>query len=728
MLHLALRTGGPRRVLSPNNITNLRRRGYFTIQLCTADWKAGTDPRDYRVPRLDDDKAQAMLDCMKRAIHGPQGILAANPLRGFRYVAHKGKRDYRKVDWAPDDDETEILLPTLEALAFSDTDRQEWTERGAELGKKLINDTVKHPPTRRIPYYAGPKPEIPDHICQTRLGSGYTDDKGIPGVTDEYLYASLVAGSSSPAHQEDVWLFSVNRVELGSPKVWLMTGPEHEKALEALVERKLGVKRVDKDSQYVRHQDILFNTDFLGDEVEYFIVPQMETDIVVTLPMAYHEVVNSGPNVAMAVNFRLPEETEKALLGGFYKPITSYTFCDPAVCKAVDPITKDIYDASLADLIQPDPTNYRVTFARTWQYNNGTGSPSHCDDDRMAESEAVADHLMADEDDEEVASAERRIGGDNYVVDDHGSAKSTTHGSNTPAKATTRGSTLMPGLPSVMAMHMTPLTRHTISPTSPALSSQSADGSRYHIIELALSRAFPAPLVRDIMAVPEGMPAPFHPAVLARAFQLLYVSLFEDPISTPLPPLIEEAEADLVGLYRESLSPVSETPASKLYRLSSASSLWTMITGGVQERAVLRKEMAVAGLGKIKTEKYLLGQLEARARTDGLDAKELGNRLERFIHDAKVVGELGQLGVGLPVRQPVAPGPWFEEAFRNPKSRDVTKVRALGRDVVLQDYLDMTEPQRRLFAVWAGRRWGVRSGPARETASDVVSWLKRLAQ
>ncbi|OIW23064.1 hypothetical protein CONLIGDRAFT_686833 [Coniochaeta ligniaria NRRL 30616] len=699
ILPLALRTSGQRCALSANNMTNLRRRGYFMIKLCTADWKAGTDPRDYLVARLDDKKAQALLGTMKAAITGE---LADSPLKGFEYVSPRSKKDYTKVDWAPANAPAEFTLPTLESLVFSPTNRQKWTDHGADLGKMLINETVAHPPTGSIGYYIGPKPDIPESICTPRLGSGFHADKGIPGVTDEYLYASLRAGSASSVHQEDVLLFSANSLVLGHPKVWLITGPEHEEAVERVVERKVSVKRVNKDSQYVRHQNLFFNTDFLGDEVESFVVPQIEGDI-------------------------------------------------------------EIYEAPLVDLIPIDTTGCKVTFRRPLRSDNDVakwqraGQPSYGNDATVEEDVGV-DRPMTKGDDEEDAIAVGDDGGDNHTSED-GIAEPPIVSSATP-QATAEQNTPAPRLPSAetasgLAIRTTPLVGNTILPASPratelpshppsalniqlhppppplsAPSSPPTSGRKYAVFELALLRAFPDQLARDIMSVPEAMAVTLHPAVLARTFQLFYVSLFSDPVPVEVSISSEDVEDNLVSLYElyaESLT-VDETSAAKVRRLRWAAALWEGIMGRVRPknksgRVALREKMTAHGCGpKYHVEKYLRLRLEGRASVEGVDGKPI----EVFVDEAKIVAELGLLGVGLPVAGAVVPGEWFKGCFPKPKREDVKKVSMLTMTVVLQDYLSMTEPQRKVFAGRAGRPWDVRGRGTEEGAVEVVARLKAM--
>ncbi|GME36518.1 Aspartyl beta-hydroxylase [Neofusicoccum parvum] len=166
----------------------------------------------------------------------------------------------------------------------------------------------------------------------------------IPGVHTSYLYISGSRKSSSPLHVEDAFLGSINLVLAGAPKVWLMVEPRFRAKLEERVRQHLvetdleseeegeydeednedqddeggdhrGEDDQDNDqdddlqydgpcSQFVRHQSSLLSPKLLDSwGIPYRIVVCEAGQMMVTLPGAYHEVVNAGPNMAMAINF-----------------------------------------------------------------------------------------------------------------------------------------------------------------------------------------------------------------------------------------------------------------------------------------------------------------------------------------------------------------------------------------------------------------------------------------
>ncbi|GME50495.1 putative transcription factor jumonji aspartyl beta-hydroxylase protein [Neofusicoccum parvum] len=142
----------------------------------------------------------------------------------------------------------------------------------------------------------------------------------IAGVHTPYEYISSAAQSGTGMHVEDAMLGSANIVLAGAPKVWLIVPPDNLDALEAKME-KLGdsLRPIQPCSQFVRHLDALLSPRLLEKwGIEYDIVTCRAGEMVVTLPGAYHQVLNAGPNYAQAINFAMPD---------WSGPPEGYRFC-----------------------------------------------------------------------------------------------------------------------------------------------------------------------------------------------------------------------------------------------------------------------------------------------------------------------------------------------------------------------------------------------------------------
>ncbi|KAH7033949.1 JmjC domain, hydroxylase-domain-containing protein, partial [Macrophomina phaseolina] len=146
----------------------------------------------------------------------------------------------------------------------------------------------------------------------------------IPGVHTPYLYISARRGSNSPLHVEDAFLGSINIVLAGAPKVWLMVEPRYREKLELKARQYLREEEEGDDripcSQSIRHLSDLLSPELLDSwEIPYRIVPCNAGEMIVTFSETYHQVVNAGPNLAMAINFAADRDWKG--------PPKNYRFC-----------------------------------------------------------------------------------------------------------------------------------------------------------------------------------------------------------------------------------------------------------------------------------------------------------------------------------------------------------------------------------------------------------------
>lgn len=299
-------------------------------------------------------------------------------------------------------DET-FKIPDPAAYAFNDA-RARWTDTYA---KEVFNEHVASPPKDMLGYYVGDLDDLGDDGAAKRLhgyfiGSGYDNSDPqtrISGFTTLFLYASFAAGSGTSQHREDHDRPSFNHHRGGQPKLWVAVSPEPkntqrfetlcDKIIEEMKEwhrlqavdlelhdpaaamkhkdmaRNLQRLTKRKCTQYIRHYGILISTmEFDKAHVKYSVIPQLAGEIMVTLEMTYHQVVNAGPNVADATNggidFLFPD-CEKAA--------SSYRECGRG-CGTKNPITKadmkalKLHQLSPIDIFDPDSNFKRWLFKR----------------------------------------------------------------------------------------------------------------------------------------------------------------------------------------------------------------------------------------------------------------------------------------------------------------------------------------------------------------------------
>jgi hypothetical protein len=156
------------------------------------------------------------------------------------------------------------------------------------------------------------------------------DDAIIEGVNTTYIYASYSQEQTATAmHYEDCQWGSVNLVLSGAPKLWLSIEPAYTKQFENRLKEIF--PKMTTCSQRVRHLGALFAPSFLRKlDVRYNIKACYPGQLIFTTGATYHQVINTGPNIAAAVNF-MDSKTS------IYPP--DYVFCSSARCSTVNSIT-----------------------------------------------------------------------------------------------------------------------------------------------------------------------------------------------------------------------------------------------------------------------------------------------------------------------------------------------------------------------------------------------------
>ncbi|KAK2036433.1 JmjC-domain-containing protein [Colletotrichum somersetense] len=167
-----------------------------------------------------------------------------------------------------------------------------------------------------------------------------------PGITTSYLYYAKDALTCSGMHLEDLFVPSVNLVCWGAPKAWLVLDPKptnikrFEKRVKECMEQRVNSPEAQplrrettaRCSQFVRHQNTLFTTETLEDwNVHFNVVFCKPGELIVTMPGAYHQVINMGPNLAEAINVAWQ---------GVEIPPPKYVYCHSKRCGHSSGISK----------------------------------------------------------------------------------------------------------------------------------------------------------------------------------------------------------------------------------------------------------------------------------------------------------------------------------------------------------------------------------------------------
>lgn len=133
---------------------------------------------------------------------------------------------------------------------------------------------------------------------------------GYPGTHSPFVYISPDNYSIFGFHREDYDTMAINHLHAGSAKIWLIVAPHHAERFEQAVQEEallIGKNVKLECSQFIRHLAIMVTEEFLiAKNIDFESVNQYPGYTIITLPKAYHQGINTGPNVAEAVNYAPP--------------------------------------------------------------------------------------------------------------------------------------------------------------------------------------------------------------------------------------------------------------------------------------------------------------------------------------------------------------------------------------------------------------------------------------
>ncbi|EFC41618.1 histone demethlylase [Naegleria gruberi] len=124
----------------------------------------------------------------------------------------------------------------------------------------------------------------------------------LPGINAPYLYVGSYK-SCFAWHCEDLDLYSINYMHIGSPKVWYTIPFPYKKQFEELA-KKYFPEPFKGCSQFLRHKTTVISPFTLREVgIRTTRVTQLPGEFIITLPGSYHQGFNWDINVNEAVNF-----------------------------------------------------------------------------------------------------------------------------------------------------------------------------------------------------------------------------------------------------------------------------------------------------------------------------------------------------------------------------------------------------------------------------------------
>ncbi|KAI9759713.1 MAG: hypothetical protein M1840_003098 [Geoglossum simile] len=142
-------------------------------------------------------------------------------------------------------------------------------------------------------------------IGLSQLPGNALNGASIPGMSSDYAYLGS-PGSTAIIHLEDQQIPSSNYLGHGEPKEWLIISPKHKITFESVVKDLFPGKNSDC-SQFVRHRNLFLDPEFLlRNGIGHCSILQEMGVMVVVHGEAYHQVLNTGSNIAIANNVAMP--------------------------------------------------------------------------------------------------------------------------------------------------------------------------------------------------------------------------------------------------------------------------------------------------------------------------------------------------------------------------------------------------------------------------------------
>lgn len=123
----------------------------------------------------------------------------------------------------------------------------------------------------------------------------------ISGLTLPWIYSGMLF-STFCWHVEDLYMYSLNYMYYGKPKIWYSVSHKEKEKLDLFIKNKNLTIKNDKDN--ILHQLILMvdPKELIENGIKIFRTIQNPGELIFTLPKAYHAGFSIGFNISEAVN------------------------------------------------------------------------------------------------------------------------------------------------------------------------------------------------------------------------------------------------------------------------------------------------------------------------------------------------------------------------------------------------------------------------------------------
>jgi hypothetical protein len=124
----------------------------------------------------------------------------------------------------------------------------------------------------------------------------------ISGLTFPWLYFGMTY-STFCWHIEDLYLYSLNYMHYGKPKIWYSIPTSQKEKMDNYIKTKYN-RIVEADPGFIHRLILLIDPQELIDNgIKVYKTIQKPGELIVTLPKGYHSGFSLGFNISEAVNF-----------------------------------------------------------------------------------------------------------------------------------------------------------------------------------------------------------------------------------------------------------------------------------------------------------------------------------------------------------------------------------------------------------------------------------------
>ncbi len=183
--------------------------------------------------------------------------------------------------------------------------------------RDLWNSTAADPPKGTWPYIIG-NPLFYDVELSPGEKLRRRGRATLEGINTQYVYFNLTGKTITTMHREDAHVRSENLLRSGQHKFWCFVKPAFGRKLEERM--ALEYPEMRRCSQALRHLSRHIPPSKMDEwGIEYTLDYCVPGQAVVTEPGTYHQVLNLGPNYAIAINMEYNSSPDMPI---------DYHFCD----------------------------------------------------------------------------------------------------------------------------------------------------------------------------------------------------------------------------------------------------------------------------------------------------------------------------------------------------------------------------------------------------------------